>query len=59
MLLSVRSRNSRKALVGSYLTNTPTRLWDDCLEYEAYIRSHTVHDIFKLDGEVPEIMMTS
>ncbi len=41
------------------LTNTPRRLWDDCLEYEASIRSHTAHDIFKLDGEVPETIMSS
>ncbi len=32
---------SRKLL----LTNMPRRLWDDCLEYKAYIRSHTTHDI--------------
>ncbi len=36
----------------------PRRLWDDCLEYEAYVRSHTVHEIFKLDREVPETIMT-
>ncbi len=31
------------------LTNTPQRLWDNVLEYEAYVRSHTAHDRFKLD----------
>jgi len=39
-------------------TKTPRRLWDDCLEYEAYVRSHTAHDIYKLDGEVPETIMS-
>ncbi len=33
-------------------------LWDDCLEYEAYVRSHKAHDVFKLDGEVPKTIMS-
>ncbi len=40
------------------LTNTPPRLWDNCLVYEAYVRSHTTHDIFKLDGEVPKTIIS-
>ncbi len=40
------------------LTNMPRRLWDNCLEYEAYVRSHTAHDIFKLNVEVPKTMMS-
>ncbi len=36
----------------------PSRLWDNCLEYDAYVQSHTAHDIFKLDGEVPETIMS-
>ena len=32
----------------------PKHLWDDCLEFEAYIRSNTAHEIYKLDGEVPK-----
>ncbi len=36
------------------LINMPRRLWDGCLEYEPYVRSHTVCDVFKLDGEVPK-----
>ncbi len=40
------------------LTNMPRRLWDDCLEYEAYVRSHVAHDIVKLDGEVPKTIMS-
>ena len=37
---------------------SPKRLWDDCLELEAYIRSNTVHDIFILNWEVPETIMS-
>ena len=36
----------------------PKYLWDDCLELEAYIRSNTVPEIYKLDGEVPETVMS-
>ena len=28
-------------------------LWDDCLELEAYIKSNTAHEVYKLNGEVP------
>ena len=38
-------------------SKAPKRLWDDCLELEALIRSHTALDIFELDGEVPETMI--
>ena len=34
------------------------RLWDDCLELESYIMSNTAHGIYKLDGEVPETIMS-
>ena len=37
---------------------TPNRLWDDYLELESYIRSNTAHNINKLDGEVPEAIMS-
>ena len=37
---------------------TPKFLWGDCLELEAYIRSNTAHDIYKLDREVPKTVMT-
>ena len=30
----------------------PKHLWNDCLEMEAYTRSNTAHDIYKLDREV-------
>ena len=36
----------------------PKHLWDDCLELEAYIRSNTAHEIYKLDGEVPKMVMS-
>ncbi len=39
-------------------TGTPKRLWDDCLEYRAYVRSNTALNIFDLDGQVPETVMT-
>ena len=38
-------------------TGTPKRLWDYALETEALIRSHTAHDTFMLNGEVPETVM--
>ena len=34
-------------------SGAPKYLWDHCLEREAYIRSHTAHDIFSLNGQVP------
>ena len=39
-------------------TRAPKRLWDDCLELEAYIRSNTAHDIFQLRGDVPETVIS-
>ena len=39
-------------------TKSPKKLWDDCLELEAYIRSNTAHDIFELNGEVPETIVS-
>jgi hypothetical protein len=32
----------------------PTRFWDDCIIREAYVRSHTLLDIYGLEGQVPE-----
>ena len=37
---------------------TQKRLRDDCLEHEHYIRSNSSHGIYKLDGEVPKIIMS-
>ena len=36
----------------------PKRLWDDCLEREAYVRSFTAHDIYRLNGQVPETVVS-
>ena len=35
-------------------TQTPSKLWDHCLELEGYIRSHTAINSFELQGQVPE-----
>ena len=40
-------------------SGTPKRLWDDCLEFDSYIRYNTAHGIYKLDGEVPETFMST
>ena len=48
-------KGSSRKLIKS---GTPKRLWDDCLELESYIRSSTGHGIYKLDGEVPETIMS-
>ena len=32
-------------------------LCDDCLELEAYIRSNTANNIYKLDRDVPKMVM--
>ena len=39
-------------------SGSPMTLWDDCLELESYIRSHTAHDIYSLNGQVPETIMS-
>ncbi|KAI2490354.1 Reverse transcriptase (RNA-dependent DNA polymerase) [Fragilaria crotonensis] len=39
-------------------SGAPKRLWDDCLEREAYVRSMTAHDIYKLNGQVPETIVS-
>ena len=39
-------------------SGSPKKLWDHCLELEGLIRSHTALDIYKLNGEVPETIMT-
>jgi hypothetical protein len=37
---------------------SPTSLWDDCLELEADSMSHTAHEGFMLQGEVPQVMVS-
>eukprot|EP00804_Cyclotella_cryptica_P001676 CCRYP_009051-RA/>CCRYP_009051-RA protein AED:0.08 eAED:0.08 QI:0/0/0/1/0.5/0.6/5/0/841 len=39
-------------------SGAPRRLWCFALEYEAYVRSHTAHDIYRLDGRVPETVVS-
>eukprot|EP00804_Cyclotella_cryptica_P022264 CCRYP_020542-RA/>CCRYP_020542-RA protein AED:0.22 eAED:-0.25 QI:0/0/0/0.5/1/1/2/0/420 len=39
-------------------SGAPLRLWCFALEYEAYVRSHTAHDIYCLDGRVPEMVVS-
>ena len=36
----------------------PKRLWDDCIELESFIKSHTAIDIWQLEGQVPQTRMT-
>ena len=36
----------------------PKPLWDHCIELEALIRSHTALDIYGLEGQVPETVMS-
>ena len=38
-------------------SNSPKKLWDDCLELEMEIRSCTTHNVFELKGEVPRTVM--
>ena len=33
------------------------RFWDDCIEYEVMVMSHTAHPLYALKGEVPETVM--
>ena len=37
---------------------SPSKLWDHCLELEGYIRSHTALDQYQLKGEVPETIVS-
>ena len=39
-------------------SRAPKCLWDNCLEFEAYIRFNTAHEIYKLDREVPKTVMS-
>ena len=48
-------KSSSRKLIKSGI---PKRLLDDCLELESYIRSNTANGIYKLDGEVPETIMS-
>ena len=37
--------------------SAPNRVWDDVLEFEAYVRSNTALYIYMLQGEVPETVI--
>ena len=39
-------------------SRAPKRVWDDCLEREAYVRSLTAHEIYQLDGQVPGTLVS-
>ena len=39
-------------------SKAPKRLWDDCLEREAYVRSFIAHDLYSLSGQVPETIVS-
>ena len=39
-------------------SHAPKRLWDDCLELESYIKINTAQGIYKLDEEVPEMIIS-
>ena len=39
-------------------TQTPSKLWDHCLELEGYICSHTAINSFELQGQVPETVFS-
>ena len=47
----------KKGASHKLLWSKAQHLWDDYLELEAYIRSNTAYDVYKLDGEVPKMVM--
>jgi hypothetical protein len=48
-----------KRLAGRWMikAKSPRRLWDYCIELASIVRSHTAHDLYKLQGQVPETVM--
>ena len=42
----------------TFLWSRTPHLWDNCFELEAYIMSNTAHEIYRLDGEAPKIVMS-
>ena len=51
-------KSLRKGLVISYYSQEHLNAYWDCLELEAYIRTNTAHNIYKLDMEVPKMVMS-
>ena len=39
-------------------SSCPAKLWDRCLKLETYIQLHTTLDNYKLQGQVPETIMS-
>ena len=50
-------RELKKGVGQQTRSGAPKRLWDNCLECEVYNRSMTSHDIYKLNGQVPETVV--
>ena len=48
-------KSTRRKMIA---TKTPLKLWDDCMELEADIISHTADDNFHLQGQVPNALVT-
>ena len=48
----------KKGLGGKLIkSGTAKKLWVDCLELEAYIRSNTAASMYKLNGDVPKTII--
>jgi hypothetical protein len=54
MIRELKKGSGRKMIMAT----SPKVLWDNCLELEAYIRSHTAHDKYGLKGKVTKTIMT-
>eukprot|EP00804_Cyclotella_cryptica_P017247 CCRYP_016811-RA/>CCRYP_016811-RA protein AED:0.26 eAED:0.25 QI:0/0/0/1/0.5/0.66/3/0/445 len=39
-------------------SGAPQWLWCFALEFKSYVQSHTAHDIYRLDGHVPEMVVS-
>ena len=54
-----RDKGMKKGSGRKFIKNgAQKRLWDDYFEFESYIRSDAAYGIYKLDGEVPEMIMS-
>jgi hypothetical protein len=52
-------RELKKSLARQMLLkHSPKRLWDNCLELQAFIKSHTAGNHYELKGECPETMLS-
>lgn len=38
-------------------SQAPHKLWDECCELASLVRSHVAHDMYQLQGQVPETIM--